>query len=115
MVRKLLFPISSSKQNSESPDAVAKIFSADNASTEFLLKKTKNNYLRYTALLFLCDQNADLVGLYVIGVNYLTEKIYTITGARTTITRDGDNVTISFTDRSNIWSSGIIIAPKEYL
>lgn len=56
-----------------------------------------------------------LVGLYVIGVNNSTKKINTIAGAKATITRDGDNVTISFADYSGIWSYGIIIAPKEYL
>lgn len=111
----LFFSCFSNKLYSESPDVIAKTFSAEDTSAKILLKNSKNSYSRYTALLSLCNQNCVLVGLYVIGVNNSTEKINTITGAKATITRDGDNVTISFADYSSIWSDGIIIVPKEYL
>ena len=101
--------------NSETSDATAKTFSTTDDSAKILLKNTENTLLRYTALVFLCDQNSTMVGVYLIGVSSSNEKITKIVGNEATLTRDGNYVIISFVGRSSIWSNGIIIAPKLYL
>lgn len=101
--------------NGESPDATAKIFSVGDDSAKILLKNTENTRSRYTALVFLCDQNCTMVGIYLIGVSSSNEKITKIVGNEVTLTRDGNYVIINFVGYSSIWSDGIIIAPKLYL
>lgn len=66
-------------------------------------------------MVFLCDQNSTMIGVYLIGVSSSNEKITKIVGNEATLTRDGNYVIISFVGRSSIWSNGIIIAPKLYL
>ena len=82
--------------------------------TTFKLKRTSGQHTRYTAILAITSQNTDLVGVYIIGVNNTGEAITKIAGTvDATIARSGDNVIVTFAS-SNIYSSGLLIAPKDY-
>lgn len=88
------------------------VINTDNNSATFKLKLAPSGtYIRYTALLVLCNQHAGFVGAYVIGVNDVGENIHKIAGENATISRNGDNVIVVFGENS-IWSTGLLIAPR---
>lgn len=85
------------------------------SDTTFKLKRTPNQFSRYTAILAVASQDTNLIGVYIIGVTSTGEAITKIAGSvDATITRSGDNVTITFVT-NNIYSSGTLIAPKDYI
>lgn len=88
---------------------------ADNNSVTFKLKKPSFEMQRYTAILAQTHQDGGLTGFYVISVNTSKDWIERIAGYDATISRSGDNVTVAFSQIVSVWSSGILIAPKEYI
>lgn len=96
------------------PEAIGKVVYAENNSATFKLKRTNSEFERYTAIFVVTSQKANLVGEYVIGVTFTSELINKIAGVDATIVRSGDNVTVTF-NVADIWSNGILIAPKEYV
>ena len=95
------------------PDVIGIQVNADNNSVTFKLKKPSFEMQRYTAILAQTHQDGGLTGFYVISVNTSKDSIEKIADA--TISRSGDNVTVAFSQIVSIWSSGILIAPKEYV
>ena len=80
----------------------------------FTLKRSGDGYTRYTAFLCLADQNTSAVGSYIIGINQGKETITKISGTNASISRSGDDVTITF-ETTSIWSKGILIAPSNLM
>lgn len=89
-----------------------KIFSswADNNIITFRLKRPTST--RYTCFLCLMNQNAMKIGAYMIGVTPTKEAVVSILGSEATISRNGDNVTVTFTGDSGIYSNALIIIPQ---
>ena len=94
------------------PDVIGIQVNADNNSVTFKLKKPSVAIQRYTAILAQTHQDGGLIGIYVISVNSSKDVIAKIAGYDATISRSGDNVTVTFDQIVSIWSSGILIAPK---
>ena len=80
----------------------------------FTLKRSGDGYTRYTAFLCLADQNTSAVGSYIIGISQGKETITKISGANASISRSGDDVTITL-ETTSIWSKGILIAPSNLM
>ena len=78
-------------------------------SATFVLKRPSGN-TRYTAFLCAADQDAEVVGIYIIGITGSSESVNKISGVDANITRDGDNVTVTF-NAMGIWSNALLIAP----
>lgn len=101
--------------NSNLGTAVANSFHAEQKTATLKLKRPANNYERTTALLFLCSQSCDLIGIYAIGINYEADKITKIYGTDAALSRnDTESVTITF-QYDGVWSDGIIIADHQYI
>lgn len=97
------------------PEVIGKVVNVGSADTTFKLKKTSGQFERYTAILAVTSQNADLIGVYVIGVKFTGEAITKIAGTvDATIARSGDNVIVTFA-ANNIYSNGLLIAPRGYI
>ena len=97
------------------PEVIGKVVNTGSNDTTFKLKRTFTEYTRYTAILAVTSQNTELIGVYIIGVNTDGEVITKIAGTvDATIARSGDNVVITFAS-SNIYSGGLLIAPKLYI
>lgn len=93
-------------------DVVSMMVNTDSNSATFKLKLTPSgSYTRYTAPLVLCNKDTILIGTYAIGVNDVGQTINKIAGVDATISRNGDNVTVTFSS-DNIWSTGLLIAPR---
>ena len=96
------------------PEVIGKTVAVGSYDTTFKLKRTTDFYDRYTAMLSVTSQSCDLIGVYIIGVNFTGEAISKIAGTvDATITRSGDDVIVTF-NSYNIYSTGILIAPKKY-
>ena len=83
---------------------------ANSNEATFLLKRPASASDRRTVFLCLANQSTGSVGAYIIGINSGAEAIHPISGSNASISRDGDNITITF-ESTNIWSSGFVIAP----
>lgn len=90
---------------------------AEDTTMTFTLKRpTAWTDIRFTAVIFLCNQSCNFIGAYAIGVNSTTESITKIAGdTSATIKRVDDNtVTITFGSFA-IWSYGLLIIPRNLL
>lgn len=100
-------------------DVCAKKIGAESNNATFRLKKAENGSSsvssRYTAFLVLCGQSADLIGVYAIGVNANQDMITKIAGTDAIISRKGDNVTVTFSGKSYIYSKGLLFAPRDVI
>lgn len=96
------------------PEVIGKVVNVGNVDTTFKLKRTTDPFNRYTAILATASQDANLIGVYVIGVTSTGELINRIAGVDATIERSGDNVTVTFAT-SNIYSNGLLFAPQSYI
>ena len=82
----------------------------DNTMT-FSLNYSGNDFLRLPVMAFVVGQNG-FVGLYSIGVFYNSFYLDVINGVNAGLT-DNKNGTVTIVfEQSNIWGSGLIIAPK---
>lgn len=84
-------------------------------STTFTLKRPTQEYIRYSCILWLTSQSTYIIGMYIIGVNSGTDTVNKIIGSDTTLIRNGNDVTITFIDDSNIWSTAVLIAPSYHI
>lgn len=96
------------------PEVIGKTVGVGNSDTTFKLKRTTNQFDRYVAILAVTSQDANLIGIYAIGVTYTGESINKIAGLDATIARSGDDVTVTF-PTFNIYSNGLLIAPKSHI
>ena len=96
------------------PEVIGKVVNTGSNDATFKLKRTSDQFTRYTAMLALVSQNTELVGVYIIGVDNTSETITKIAGTvDATITRSEDNVIVTFAS-NYIYSSGLLISPKKY-
>lgn len=102
------------KLNAKIPAIDGKVISAGDNTATFLLKRPTNSMYRITALLCLADQNVSIVGMYIIGIASTKENISKISGVDASITRSGDNVTVTF-EKTGIWSTGFILCERGYI
>lgn len=109
--------ISTLNSSLDSMGTVSYISFEDNSAT-FELKQP-NKFLRYTAILALCNQDTSFLGLYVIGVNNekvtfspVAARIDSVDASKVNITRSGNLVTIEFPSVGSIWSRGVLVVPK---
>lgn len=96
------------------PEVIGKVVNVGSSDTIFKLKRTTDLFKRYTAILTTSSQEANLIGIYVIGVTSTGESINKIAGVDATIARSGDNVTVTF-QTSNIYADGLLFAPQSYI
>lgn len=96
------------------PEVIGKTVEVTSSDTTFKLKRTSNQLDRYVAILAVTSQDANLIGMYAIGVTYTGESINKIAGIDATIARSGDNVIVTF-PTFNIYSNGLLIAPKSHI
>ena len=100
-------------------DVCAKKIGTEGNYATFRLKKAEigssSVSSRYTAFLVLCDQSAEIIGVYAIGVNDYKDMITKIAGTDATISRNGDNVTVTFSGKNYIYSNGLLFAPRDVI
>ena len=97
--------------NSDLGDLVVKTVSAGHNTVTFTAKRPTNHEERYTCFLCLTAQDTTEVGVYLIGINSSKESITKIHGDDATITRNGAEITATFT-RNYIYSDGFIIIQR---
>lgn len=89
-----------------------KIVAASYNSVTFIVKRPTNQEYRYTCFLCLVKQSTDEAGVYLIGINSQKDSIHKIHGLDATITRSGEEITVTFPE-NYLYANGFAILPRE--
>ena len=92
-------------------DMLVKIVASSNNSVTFTVKRPTDQEARYTCFLCLVKQSTDEVGAYLIGINSQKDSIHKIHGIDATITRSGEEITVTFPD-NYLYANGFAILPR---
>ena len=98
------------KLNSDDNMLVKMIYANAN-SLVFKAKRPINAGSRYTCFLCLTAQGTEEIGAYLIGINSEKDSIYKIHGIDATITRNGEEITVTF-PKNYIYANGFVILPR---
>ena len=90
---------------------VVKMISAGHNTVKFIAKRPTNHETRYTCFLCLVKQSTEEVGAYLIGINSQKDSIHKIHGIDATITRSGEEITVTFPD-NYLYANGFAILPR---